>query len=74
MFDLFVTAFLKRFYLFICEREHECGGWTEGEGQADIPLSREPDVGLNPKIWDHDLSQRETLNQLSHPGNPVIVF
>ena len=55
-----------RFYLF--EREHERGvgevGGAEGEREADSPLSREPDVGLNPKTH-HYLSQRQTLNQLS---------
>jgi len=28
------------------EREHKLGGEAEGEGEADSPLSREPDVGL----------------------------
>jgi len=28
------------------EREHECGGGTEGE--ADSPLGREPNVGFYP--------------------------
>jgi len=30
------------------------GGGSEGE--ADSPLSRESDVGLDPRTWDHDLS------------------
>ena len=48
----------------------QTGGWAEGEreGEADSPLSREPNVGLNPKTQDHDLSRRQTLNRLSHPG------
>ena len=39
------------------------------------PDSREPDVGLeltNPQ--DHDLSQSLTLNRLSHPGAPKIIY
>ena len=52
----FKDYFFKRFYLFIYlrvrERERErkktqAGGGTEGE--ADSPLSREPDVGLHPR-------------------------
>ena len=35
---------------------------AEGEGGADLRLSREPNVGLNPRPWDHDLSRRQTLN------------
>ena len=30
------------------EHEWELGG-AEGEGEADSPLSREPDAGLNPR-------------------------
>lgn len=39
-------------------------GAAEGEGEADFPLSGEPDAGLNPRI----LSGRQMLNQLSQPG------
>ena len=46
------------------------GGWAEGEGEADSPLSRELMRGLIPGPWDHDLSQRQMLNHLSHPGAP----
>ena len=27
--------------------------------------------GSIPRLWHHDLSQRQTLNQLSHPGTPT---
>ena len=41
--------FLKDFkLLFIGEREGERTS-TEGEGEADSPLSRELDMGLDPK-------------------------
>jgi len=46
-------------------------GWAEGEGEAGSPLSREPNAGL----WDpgdHDLSRRQTLNRLTHPGAPPV--
>ena len=28
--------------------------------------------GLISRPWDHDLSQRQMLNQLSHPGAPIL--
>jgi len=42
-----------------------------GEGEAGFPPSWEPD---SPEPWDHDLSPRQSLNQLSHPGAPVFYF
>jgi len=35
----------------LSEKERECtaGGAAEGEGEADSPLSREPNVGLHPR-------------------------
>ena len=42
--------FFSRFYLFDREREHKQEEQqAEGEGEADSQLSREPNVGLNPK-------------------------
>ena len=52
--------------------EHKQGGGegTEGE-EADSLLRREPDGwGSIAGPWDHDLSQRQMLNELSHPGLP----
>ena len=43
---------------------------TEGEGKAGSQLSRVPDLGLDPRPWDPDLSQRQMLNEMSHPGTP----
>ena len=62
--------FFKRFDLFERERTQP-GGWqAEGEGGADSPQSRDLMRSLIPGPWDHDLSQRQTLNQLSHPDAP----
>ena len=39
-------------YLFDREREREraqAGGAAEGEGEAGFPLSREPNMGLDPR-------------------------
>ena len=47
------------------------GGWAEGEGEADSPLSKELMRGLIAGPWDHDLSQRQMLNQLNlSPRHP----
>lgn len=45
-------------------------GGTEGEEEADSQLSKEPDCGLD--LRTHYLSQRQTLDQLSHPGTPPL--
>ena len=60
----FVLFFFLRFYLFIHERQRE----EEAKGEAGSLLSWEPNVGLNPRNLDHDLSRRQMLHQLSHPG------
>ena len=52
------------------EREREPGEEGEGEGEAGSPPCGELDLGLNPRTLDHDLSQRQTLNQWNHPGAP----
>ena len=45
-------------------------GSREGEGEADSPLSREPDSSTIPGPPDHDPSPRQMLNRLSHLGTP----
>ena len=49
---------------------------AEREGEAGSLLSKEPDVGFYPRIWDHDLSQRQMLNRLStrRPGSFVFIY
>ena len=58
------NIFFKDFYFFIWERVR-AREMTEGEGEADSLPSKEPDSGSIPGPRDHDLSQRQTLNQLS---------
>ena len=48
----------------------QAGIEAEGEGEVGSPLSREPDAGWITGPEDHDLSQRQMLNCLSHPGAP----
>ena len=59
------------------------GGGAEGKADTNSPLSGEPGAGsipakarLEPGIqsqasWDPELSQRQMLNRLSHPGGPL---
>ena len=53
LFLLISFFFLKKDFISILERERESAqveeGEAEREGEADFPLSREPDVGLNPR-------------------------
>ena len=50
-------------------------GQAELEEEADSPLSREPKMqGSFQGLWDHGLSRKQTLNQLSHPGAQITVF
>ena len=65
-----------RFYLF--EREHAC---TSGrERQREKEKKQTPhwagnmDLGLNVEPWDHDLSQRQMLNQLGHRSAPTLLY
>jgi len=46
--------FLKMLFIHLRERERdraEAGREAEGEREADSPLSREPDRGLDPRSW-----------------------
>ena len=43
---------------------------AEGEGEADSPLRKDWMQGSIPRPWEHDLTQRQTLNRLSYPGAP----
>ena len=47
------------------EREHTSKGRGRGRERKRVPyslLSRKPDMELDPRPWDHDLSQRQMLN------------
>ena len=52
------------------------GWWAkeETEREPDYLLSRKPYAELHPGLQDHDLSQRQTLNRLSHPGTPAYYY
>ena len=40
--------FKEKYFIYLREKEYKLGGKVEGE--ADSPLSWEPDLGLNPRI------------------------
>ena len=69
---LFFFFFFKFIYLF-WERERACAHewgrdterWKERESQAGAQTH---------KPWGHDLSWNWTLNWLSHPGTPTMLF
>ena len=68
-----MCVFLKRFYLFDRESVSMCTkskGELQTEGKAEAGTYRVGSLmrGSIPGLQDHDLSQRQTLNQLSHPG------
>jgi len=43
-----------------------------GEGEAGFPRSGEPDVGLDPRTWYHEL--KADAWRLGHPGAPRQLF
>ena len=68
--------FLLRFYLFIWEsewvRKHKEGEEKRKSEKQDPHWAGSLTWGSNPGPWDRDLSQRQTLNWLNHPGTPVL--
>ena len=74
-----VFFFFKILFIYLRERQrdrdkeraNEQGG--EIEGEADSPLSWELDVGLILGLEDHNLSPRQVLHHLSHPGASCMV-
>ena len=64
--------FLKNF-IYLTE---QAGGVAEGEREAGSLAEQGASQtrGSIPGPWDHDLSGRQKLNQLSHPSAPLITF
>ena len=56
----FCFCFFLRLYLFIHERHRERQKHRQREKQAPC---RKADVGLDPRPWDHALSQKQALNR-----------
>ena len=48
---LFAPSLFKKYFVYLFDTERaQVGGGAEGEGEAGSPLSREPHMGLNPRI------------------------
>ena len=61
-FGAFLSSFFfKVLFIHLREREQEWRGEAEVEGEADVPLSRELDKGLDTAPWDHDWAQGQGL-------------
>ena len=81
LFNLKRSTFWIFLYLFIFERQSETK-WDWGRGrergrhrignrlQALSCQHRARRGARTHRLWDHDLSQSQTLNRLSHPGAP----
>ena len=71
---VFLFFVFLRFYLFIREWA-QAGEATSRERRGKSRLATEQEAWhgaqLVPAPWDHDLSRRQTLNGLSHPGTPL---
>ena len=65
---VFITISFLRLYLFDRERERE--EQTEKEKQDFLYCARSQMQDLIPRSLDRDISLRQTLNRLSHPGTP----
>ena len=68
--------FFKVLFIFLTERERthrQSSKQREREKQAPR-WAESPIWGSILGSWDHDLSQRQTLNQLSHPGTLIMQF
>ena len=69
--SLFIYFFkILSIYLFESEWEITSRGSGRGRGKSRLPT----DVGLILGPWDLDLSQRQMLTPLSHPGVPIFVI
>ena len=73
---LYLLFFFKILFIWEREREkmHKRGGGAEEDREADVLFSREPQGGSVPGPRDHDLSQRQKLNRLSHPRYPSHIY
>ena len=66
-------VFLKILFIYLRGKVREkAQARGRAEGEADSLLGREPHLELGPRTLDHDLSPRQILNQLSHPGTPGV--
>ena len=63
---LFLTSFLKIFFMIVTEREAE----TQAEGEAGF-MHQEPKVGFDPRSSGSHPGPKTGTNPLHHPGIPL---
>ena len=63
--------FFKILFIYLFEREKVRK--ITGE-EADFPLSREPNVGLDPRTLGPRPEPKADVNQLGHPDAPQMCF
>lgn len=57
------------------KREREYTNRSSGEGEREREKQNPAEQGAQCKaLWGHDLSQRQMIDQLSHPGAPQSLF
>ena len=66
-----IQCLFKRFYLFEKERKSTR---REGEGEADSPLSREHDAGLDPRTPGSGPELKAEASPTEPPRDPNIVL
>ena len=67
--------FLKNIFIDSLEKEKESMSSEEEQREKQIPRwAKSPVQGSIPGPWDHDLTWRQMLNWLSHPGTHKIVI
>ena len=72
MLQIWRNAFF--FKDFIWKRETKSTSRGRVRGEVTPHWAGSLTQGSIPGCQDHDLSQRQTLNQLSHPGAPKLMF
>ena len=71
---LVVFVCFKFLYIYLTERERESASTSRGSCRQRGRSRLLTQQGSIPGPWDHDLSQRQTLNQLSYPRAPWMNF
>ena len=67
-----MTFIFFKDFIYLLTRDTQRVAETQAEGKQ-APC-REPDVGLDPGLWDHDLSQRQTLNCWATKASPEMTL
>ena len=70
------TFFFKILFICLTERvrEHKQGEQQREREKQAPHWAKSPMRDSIPGPWNHDLSQRQTLNSLCHPGAPHLHF